>query len=59
VNEVFFADISNPNTSKSKIIDSIIPDDEWPEIVFSAHQNAENEHCETLKKQVYKLDFHH
>jgi len=59
VKDVFFADISNPNTSKSKIIDLIIPIDEWLEFAFSAHQNAENEHCETLKKQVHKLGFHH
>ena len=26
---------------------------------FSGRQNAENEHCETLKKQVHKLDVHH
>jgi len=56
---VVFADISNPNTTTSKIIDLIIHVDEIPEIAFSAHQNAENEHCETLKKQVHKLDFHH
>ena len=24
-----------------------------------AHQNAENEHCETLQKQVHILNFHH
>jgi len=57
--EVVFADISNPNTSISKIIDLIWPDDEWAEIAFSGRQNAENEHCETLKKQVHKLNFHH
>jgi len=56
---VVFADISNPNTSISKIIHLIRHVDEWPEIAFSAHQNAENVHCETLKKQVHKLDFHH
>jgi len=27
------------------------------EIAFSARQNAENEHCETLKKLVHKLTF--
>jgi len=58
VKEVVFADISNPNTRKSKIIDLIIPVDEWSEIAISAHQNAENEHCEKLKKQVHKLNFH-
>ena len=47
--EVVFADISNPNTSISKIIDLIRPVDEWGEIAFSPRQNAENEHCETLK----------
>jgi len=56
---VVFADISNSNTTISKIIDLIRYVDEWPEIVFSAHQNTENEHCETLKKQVHKLDFYH
>jgi len=56
VKAVVFADISNPNTSKSKIFDLIRPVDEWPKIAFSACQNAENEHCETLKKQVHKLD---
>jgi len=54
-----FSDISNPNPCISKIIDLIRHVDEWPEITFSAHQNAENEHCETLKKQVHKLGFHH
>ena len=54
-----FADISNPNTSISKFIDLIRPFDELAEIAFSAHKNAENEHCETPQKQVHKLDFHH
>ena len=54
-----FADISNPNTSISNIIDLIRPDDERAEIAFSECQNAENEHCETLKKLVHKLIFHH
>jgi len=53
-----FADISNPNSSISKIIDLIRPVDEWSEIAFSAHQNEENEHCETLKELVHKLNFH-
>jgi len=57
--DVVFADISNPNTSISKIIDLIWPVDEWAEIAFSARQNAENEHCDTLKKLVHKLNFHH
>jgi len=43
----------------SKIIDLIRPDDECSEIAFSAHRNAENEHCETLKKLVHKLNFHY
>jgi len=46
--EVLFPDISYPNTSIYKIIDLIRPDDEWSEIAFSAHQKADNEHCETL-----------
>jgi len=59
VKEVVFADISNPNTSISKFIDLIRPVDEWEEIAFSGRQNAENEHCETLKKVVNKLNFYH
>ena len=58
VKEVVFADISNPNTSISKIIDLIRPVDDWAEIAFSARQNAENEQCETIKKLVHKLNFH-
>jgi len=54
---VVFPDISNPNTSISKIIDLIRPVYEWANIAFSARQNAENEHCETLKKLVNKLKF--
>jgi len=54
---VVFADISNPDTSISKIIDLIRPVDEWAEIVFSGRQNAENKHCETLKELVHKLNF--
>jgi len=57
--DVVFADISNPNTSISKIIDLIRPVDEWAEIAFSDRQNAENEHCETLNKLVHKLNIHH
>jgi hypothetical protein len=56
--EVFFADISNPNTSISKIIDLIRPVDEWAEIAISVHKLAENEHCETLKEIVHKLNLH-
>jgi len=56
---VVFADISNPYTIISKIIDLKRPVDEWSEIAFWARQNAENEHCETLKKIVHKLNFHH
>jgi len=44
--EVVFTDISNPNTSKFKIIDVIRLIDKWADIAFSALQNAENEHCE-------------
>jgi len=47
---VVFSDISNPNPCISKIMDLITPVNEWVEIAFSARQNAENEHCETLKK---------
>jgi len=46
--EVVFADISNPNTNISNIIDLIRPVVERAEIAFSARQNAENEQCETL-----------
>jgi len=52
-------DFDNLNTSISKIIDEIRPVDEWAEIAFSARQNAENEQCETLKKLIHKLDYHH
>ena len=57
--DVLIADISNPITSISKIIDLIRPDDEWAEFAFSGRQNTENEHCETLKKLAHKLNFHH
>jgi len=56
---VVFADISNPNTSISKIIELIRPVYEWAEIAFSAGENAENEHFETIEKLVHKLYFHH
>jgi len=56
---VVFADNSNPNTSIYKIIDLIRAVDERAKIVFSGGQNAENEKCETLKKLVHKLNFHH
>jgi hypothetical protein len=49
VKEVVYADISNPNTIISKIIDLIRLVEEWSEIAFSVRQNDENEHCETLK----------
>jgi len=49
-----FADISNPNTSISKIIYLIRSVDERAEIAFWARQNAESEHCETLKELVHK-----
>jgi len=50
--EIVFADICNPNTSISKIIDLIRPVQEWAKIAFSARQNAKNEHCETLMKTI-------
>jgi len=53
------SDRSSPNTSIYKIIDLVRTDDEWSEIAFSGRQNAENEHCETLKKLEHKLNFHH
>jgi len=56
---VVLVDISNPNTSISKIIDVIRPVDEWAEIAFSARQNSESEHCVTLKILVHKINFHH
>jgi len=59
IEEVVFANISIPDTSIFKIIDLIRPVDEWAENVFSGRQNAENEHCETLRKLVHKLNFHH
>jgi len=46
-----------PNLSIYKIIELIRPVDEWAEIAFSACQNAEKEHCETLKIIVHKLTF--
>ena len=52
--EVVFTDISNPKTITFKIIDLIKPIDERSEIALSSRQNAENEHCETLKKLVHK-----
>ena len=36
----------------------IRPIGECAEIAFSTCEIAENEHCETLKKQVYKLHYH-
>jgi len=59
VKEEVFEDISNPNASISKIIDLIRHFDEWAEVAFSALQNAENDHCETLKIVVNKLNFLH
>ena len=58
-NGVVFEDIFNPNTGISKIIDLVRTVDEWAEIAISGSQNAENEHCETLKKLVHKLKFYH
>ena len=57
--KVVFADISIRNTSKSNFIDFITPVNKCAEIVFSANQNAENDHCNTLKQLVHKLNFHH
>jgi len=57
--DVVFADISYPNTSISKIIDLIKSVDEGEEIAFSGRQNCANEHCETLKILVHKLNVHH
>ena len=54
-----FRDTSNPITSISKIIDLIRPVEELEEIAFSARQDAENDHCETLKEQLHELAFHH
>jgi len=56
---VVFADISNPNSSISNIIELIRPVDERADIAFSGRQNGENEHCENLKKLVHKLNHHH
>ena len=56
---MLFPDISNPNTSISKIIDLIRPVKERAEIAFSGKKNAENEHCVTLKKLGHKLICHH
>ena len=56
---VVIPDNSNPNKSISKIFDVKRPDDEWAEITFWGRQNDENEHCVTLKKLIYKLNFHH
>jgi len=57
--EIVFTDIYNPNRSIFKIIDIIRPVDECEKIEFSARQNAENEHCETIKKLVHKLNYHY
>ena len=57
--ELVFADISNPNTSISKIIDLLRPVDEWVENAFSGRQNAENTHGVTLKKLAPKLNIHY
>jgi hypothetical protein len=56
---VAFADISNPDTSISKIIDFLRPIYELADIEFSGCQNAENENCETLNDLVNKLNFEH
>ena len=57
--EVVFTDISSPNTIISNIIDLMKPIDDWAEIAFSGRQNAENEQCDTLKKLLHKLNYHH
>ena len=57
--EVVFTDISSLNTIITKIIDLIKPFDDWAEIALSGRQNAEKEQCETLKKLLHKLNFHH
>ena len=57
--QVVFRDTSNPITSISKIIDLIRPVEELEEIAFSARQDAENDHCETLKEQLHEFAFHH
>ena len=56
---VVFEFISNPNRIISEIIDLIRPDDELTEIAFSGRQNAETEHCETLKILEHKLNYYH
>ena len=55
--DVFFADISNPKTSISNILDLIRPVEKWAVIAFSGRQNDENEHCEKLKKLVQNYTF--
>ena len=39
------------------MIDLIRPVDELTEIAFSGRQNAETEHCESLKKLAHFLNF--
>jgi len=56
---VVYTVISNPNTSISKIVELKSPVAGRAVIAFSGHQNAENEHCKTLKKLVHNLNFHH
>jgi hypothetical protein len=56
---VVFTDISIPNPSIYKIIYLIRAVEKEEKSHFAGHQNAENEHCETLKKLVHKLNFHH
>ena len=57
--DVVFEDISNPDTSISKIIDFLRPIDEWADIAFLGRQNVENDNCETLNERVRKLKFEH
>ena len=56
---VVFAEISNPYKIIFNIIELIRPIDELAEIAFSGCQNAENEHSETIKKLVHKVNFLH
>ena len=56
--DAVFTVICVHNTSISNIVDLKRTFDEWAEIAFSGFQNAENGHCETLKKLVHKLNLH-
>jgi len=54
-----FPDYFNPNTSINIIIDLLRPVDERAGNAFSGQLNVENEHSETLKKVLHKLNRHH